>query len=98
MPMIIRAPTPVTPPMRLIDRIESALGAVWGFKGTKVETQVILEKNVYRVGETIRVRILCDNKNSSKDVKSFKVKLKRKADLHGSLKSGKPSKIHESDY
>lgn len=31
-------------------------------------------------------------------MKSFKVKLKRKVDLQGSLKSGKPMKIHESDY
>ena len=43
----------------------------------------MLDKNVYRVGETIKVRLQCDNRNSAKDVKSFKVKLKRKCDLSG---------------
>lgn len=57
----------------------------------------MLEKNIYQLGETIRVKIDCDNTKSGSDVKSFKIKLKRKVDLWAQAGEQK-FKIHESDY
>jgi hypothetical protein len=74
------------------------VGGLFGLSGTKVETEVLLDKDWYRVGETIKVRLKCNNKNSSNDVKHFKLKLKRKVDLKGLLRDVYPRNIHESDY
>lgn len=44
---------------------------------------VVLEKDVYRIGETIRAIIHCDNSKSENSVKNFKIKLKRKVNAYG---------------
>jgi len=53
------------------------------FNSKKVESIVVLEKDVYRIGETIRAIIHCDNSKSENSVKNFKIKLKRKVNAYG---------------
>ena len=45
----------------------------------KSESQatIALEKDVFEVGETIRLTIICDNDRCKKPVKGFKIKLLR---------------------
>jgi hypothetical protein len=82
--------------MQLRDKIESAVGGL--FSTVKVPTIVVLEKSVYRIGDTIRARISCDNTKCANDVKGFKIKLKRKTDLTGHFGNSKPFKVHDSEY
>lgn len=47
--------------------------------GAKVsKLDVMLDKNQYYNGEQCKVKIICDNSESSVPVKSFKLKFKRK--------------------
>ena len=59
---------------------------------------MLLEKDTYRIGETIRVCVNCDNSSCGTDVKNFKVKLKRKVDIKGELPSGESFSVHDSEY
>lgn len=68
-------------PRMLKDDIISTAGGFMGIGSTKVVTTVVLEKNIFCLGESIRVKLKCDNTSSKSDVKSFKIKLKRKVDL-----------------
>lgn len=40
-------------------------------------TEIIFEKNEFYPGEKAKVRIICNNSNCSKKVKSFKFKIHR---------------------
>ena len=64
-------------------KIESKVGGVFGFSSSVCQTTVLFEKNQYYLGETIRVKITCDNSPCNKPVTGFKVKLKRKIDVQG---------------
>lgn len=92
--IVVRASKSTIPPLLIKDVVESTVNYM--MSKTKVITHCAIEKNVYRAGETIRVKIICDNKCSN-SVKSFKVKLKRKSYLTGKLKST-VYPHHESEY
>jgi sporulation-control protein spo0M len=49
-----------------------------GFGSTECKTTVYLKQNEYFSGETIQVRVECDNSKCDKAIKSFKLKLNRK--------------------
>ena len=53
---------------------------------TRCSTEIIFEKNEFYVGETIRVRIICDNTVCKKNVESFKFKIIRKIKGYESYK------------
>ena len=55
-----------------------SVGGIKGFMSTQCKTNVYLKQNQYLSGDTIQVRIECDNSKCDKDVKSFKFKLIRK--------------------
>lgn len=49
-----------------------------GFGGSTSMTEVIFDRNQYYIGETAKVRVICDNSQCNVGIKSFKIKLKRK--------------------
>jgi len=60
------------------DQISTKVGGLMGL-GAKVSVMdVKLDQNQYYNGDVCRVNVVCDNSASSVDVKSFKLKLKRK--------------------
>lgn len=78
------------------------VGGVFGFKSSVSKMEIIFDKNVYEVGQTVRVRFVVDNSDCDKDVKSLKLKLKRKLfvsvnDTAVVLNSGKRTR-HDSCY
>lgn len=56
-----------------------------------------MAKNIYCLGESIRVKFICDNTKSKNDVKSFKIKLKKKVDLWADAGESEVT-IHDSNY
>lgn len=57
--------------------LEAKVGGFLGMGKTWSRSQITLDKDIYQVGETIRVKIHCDNSECSKDVEGFKLKLLR---------------------
>lgn len=53
----------------------SEVGGLMGMGKTKCETNIIVNRNEYFVGETAQVKVICDNSKCSKAIKSFKLKL-----------------------
>ena len=45
---------------------------------TECISEIVFDRNEYYVGETARVRIMCDNSKCGKAVRGFKFKLQRK--------------------
>ena len=90
----MRASKSTQPPLLIKGVVESTVSTI--FSSSKVFTHCAIEKNVYKAGETIRVKIICENKCGNK-IKSFKVKLKRKSNLSGTIK-GITHTHHESEY
>jgi hypothetical protein len=58
---MVRGLPPSSIPKMMKDDIVSAAGGFMGIGSTKVVTTVILEKNIYCLGESIRAKIKCDN-------------------------------------
>jgi hypothetical protein len=54
-----------------------------GFGGSPSITEVTFDKNQYYIGDTARVKVVCDNSQCNVGIKSFKIKLKRKIYAHG---------------
>ena len=70
---------------QITENIATKIGGFLGL-GKKLSTSTItLEKDVYTVGDTIKVRISCDNSACAKAVSGFKLKLIRniKATING---------------
>lgn len=55
----------------------SEVGGLLGWGKSRASSEIIFERNEYFIGEIAKVRIICDNSKCSKNVKSFKFKLKR---------------------
>ena len=55
----------------------SKIGGFLGIGKTESKTTFSLEKDVYQVGDTIRVTVNCDNSSCKKDISGFKLKLIR---------------------
>ncbi len=75
------------------------MGGLLGFKPSTSSTIVEINKNIFYPGEHIKIRIDCDNTNSSNAVKSFKFKLHRKCmgivnTEHGQLNLRKSEYVH----
>ena len=56
------------PQLMLSKDLNSKVGGFFGFGKTWSNSQVTLEKDIFTVGETIRVIINCDNSGCSKAV------------------------------
>ena len=67
-----------TPPVNLKVDVRSEVGGFLGMGTSVCTSQIIFEKNQYYLGEHARVRIICDNTNCEKDVRTFKFKLMRR--------------------
>lgn len=63
--------------------MESKIGGLFGFSAQLCNTTVHFEKSQYYLGETIRLRVVCDNSACEKTVSALKVKVKRKMDIYG---------------
>ena len=48
-----------------------------GIASTTCSTEIFFEKNEYYLGETAKVRVVCDNSACDKPIKAFKFKLHR---------------------
>lgn len=53
------------------------IGGFLGLGKTLSQSKITLEKDVYTVGDTIKVKIDCDNSQCNKDIAGFKLKLIR---------------------
>ena len=57
--------------------MDSKVGGFMGFGKSLSTSKITLEKDVYSVGESIKVNIICDNSQCKKDIDGFKLKLVR---------------------
>ena len=66
----------------------------------KSESQatIALEKDVFEVGETIRLTIICDNDRCKKPVKGFKIKLLRNIQCTSNDEHGNPKYANHQKY
>ena len=55
----------------------SKIGGFLGIGKTLSKSQIVLDKDIYSVGDTIREQINCDNSECSKSISGFKLKLQR---------------------
>ena len=67
-----------TPPVNLKVDLRSEVGGFLGMGTSICNSQIFFEKSQYYLGEHARVRIVCDNTECAKDVRSFKFKLLRR--------------------
>ena len=61
--------------------MSAKVGGFLGLGKTESHSSVVIEKDVFEVGEAIKVRIQCDNSRCSKTIKGFKLKLLRNLQL-----------------
>ena len=73
--LFISQPVKEFPPLKLTAQLEDVIGGVWGMGSTKCTTQIIFSQNEFYTGNKATVRIICDNSQCDKPVKSFKFKL-----------------------
>ena len=73
----ISKPIVQTPPVLFKLDLSSKIGGFMGLKTTKTQTTVIFDRKVYFLGQTVNIKIICDNSNCAKAVKEFKIKLHR---------------------
>lgn len=64
---------------------------------SECRTEVILSQTSFYNGDQCQVKLICDNEKCKDDVKSFKIKLKRKVFASGT-KAGNEEKIKDSKY
>ena len=65
------------PTLNITKDLSAKVGGFLGIGKTHSTSNVTIEKNVFTVGETIKVRISCNNTACSKSIKGFKLKLLR---------------------
>lgn len=59
--------------------LNNKIGGAFGFGGSgECSSEIIFDRNNYAAGETVKVLIKCDNTKCKANIKSFKLKLKRK--------------------
>ena len=82
--------------------IEEELTAkVGGFLGMRKSTSysdIMLEKDVFNIGETMRVKIRCDNRDCRNSVKGFKLKLLRNIQCETQSEDGAPKYANLQKY
>ena len=71
----------------LIGKVVSKVGGLMGLGGDYATTEIVFDRNQFYAGDTVNVRIICDNSQCSTAIKSFKFKLKRKVFASGELVS-----------
>lgn len=71
-------PTVAYPTRDLKFTLRNSIGGLFGLGSSECVSEIIFEKNEYYVGETARVKIICDNSKCEKAVRGFKFKLHRK--------------------
>ncbi len=57
--------------------MDTKVGGFLGFGKSLSTSKITLEKDVYTVGESIKVNVICDNSACKKDIEGFKLKLVR---------------------
>jgi hypothetical protein len=58
--------------------LRNKIGGFFVIGGKECVTEITFDRNEYFMGETARVKIVCDNTKCDKEVKSFKFKLHRR--------------------
>jgi len=71
-------PTLIFPARDLRFTLKNKIGGFIGFGTSECISEIIFDRNEYYIGETARVKIICDNSNCHKAVRGFKFKLHRK--------------------
>ena len=64
-------------PVHLNFQIKQTVGGVFGFGSTTVTTQCVLVQNEYYPGDSVIIKIICDNRACKSAVRNFKFKLYR---------------------
>ena len=68
--------------------LNSKVGGFMGFGKTWSNSRVTLDRDIYTVGDTIRVTIDCDNSECKKAIDAFKIKLLRNIQATSLLGTG----------
>jgi hypothetical protein len=76
--VIIFRPTLIFPTRDLKFTLKNKIGGFIGFGKTECISEIMFDRNEYYIGETAKVRIICDNSRCDKAVRGFKFKLHRK--------------------
>ena len=71
-------PTIICPKVDLKFTLKNKIGGFLGMGTSECISDIIFEQNEYYIGDTARVRIICDNSKCKKAVRGFKLKLKCK--------------------
>lgn len=71
-------PSLIFPARDLKFTLKNKIGGFIGFGSTECVSQIIFDRNEYYIGDTARVKIICDNTKCEKAVRGFKFKLHRK--------------------
>jgi len=77
-PIIIFRPSTLKPVKNLQFTLRNKIGGFFVIGGKECVTEITFDRNEYFMGETARVKIVCDNTKCDKEVKSFKFKLHRR--------------------
>lgn len=70
-------PPVIFPVRELSFDLKSVVGGIFGMGTSEAISTITFEKNEYYLGEKANVRVVIDNSNCSKDIKSVKFKLHR---------------------
>ena len=68
----------IQPKRDLKFELKSKIGGFCGLGSTESFSTIFFDKNEYYLGETAKVRIVCDNSLCDKPIHCFKFKLHRK--------------------
>ena len=71
-------PTLIFPKRDLKFTLKNNIGGFLGMGTTECVSEIVFDRNEYYIGETARVRIVCDNSKCEKAVRGFKFKLHRR--------------------
>lgn len=105
--IIMKPQFQIPEPMSYTFNLQNKIGGMMGFGGSgECTSEVIFDRNNYKVGETVKVLIKCDNTKCKTNVKSFKLKLKRRLfvtcwsnwDVKKDINSELQETHHASDY
>lgn len=78
--------------------LTSKVGGFLGLGKTECHSEVILPKETYTVGETIRVTIKVDNSECKKDISGFKLKLLRNIQATSLMSEGEKTNANHQKY
>ena len=86
------------PNLNLVKTIQHKVGGFLGMSKSESNSIFQLEKDVYQVGEAIRVSINCDNSSCRKAIRNFKVKIERTMEATSLMQDGSKDQENKANH